>query len=716
MRRICYLLFGLALFASCCKEVVEKEVSLSFLPEELSFDAAGGSMKFSVVCNTDWSFGNPRDWFTTDVTSGTGNTEVTVTAQPNNSLDGRSATLKIKAGDQSVRLLVTQKGMDLVLESSEKDLVFDAAGGEKKFTVSCNSIWEIVNGSKGWFTTDTLSGTGDREVTVTVEPHGSKEDRSANLTLKSGDKVTVVNVTQKGKNAVALVKKSYIVEQYGDTLSIDAESNIEYTVTVPTEYAEWIKEVPTTRAVSVRKHRFAISENREKQIRSGYIVFSGNSLSDTARIYQSQFNEQLLVNKDTFNLSVKGGMVSVEVKSNIEYDVTIPPAASSWLTRPSTRALRVEQLDFVVAENTEHEAREAKVVIKDRNSTLSDTLTIRQAGLGLLASGVRYTVRSEGDVIRVEAKNGVNCDKQVPAEFTSWIGCELSGTGNAYDISVGKYEGMGPREGYVVFSSEGQWDTVHIRQFGQEGFKSDVKTETIEGITFKMIYVQGVTFTMGATSEQGNDANDKEKPAHKVMLSDYYIGEFEVTQELWEKVMGTTVEQQRDKMDKGKPLNGKGADYPMYYVSWNEAVAFCTKLSEMTGKKYVLPTEAQWEFAARGGVKSAGYKYSGNNEVGKVAWHSGNSDRVLHPVGQKEPNELGIYDMSGSVGEWCQDGYGSYSNLSQTNPKGSANASYRVLRGGDYSGSERNCRVSYRGSLHPENRSNSYGFRVVLLP
>lgn len=255
-------------------------------------------------------------------------------------------------------------------------------------------------------------------------------------------------------------------------------------------------------------------------------------------------------------------------------------------------------------------------------------------------------------------------------------------------------------------------------------------TEKISDVELEMVYVKGGMFRMGATEEQGNDADNNEKPVHSVTLSDYFIAKYEVTQELWEVVMGTTLDQQRAKAahdynDDG-PC-GVGLDYPMYYVNWNDAQEFCKKLSQLTGKKYALPTEAQWEYAARGGDKSKGYKYSGSNDIGEVAWYEGykvgwvgRSDRFngsIHPVGTKAPNELGIYDMSGNVHEWCSDRYGDYNSDVQTNPTGSVEGSDRVLRGGEWSShNAKECRVSRRSLDRPDSRFYPYGFRVVLLP
>ena len=228
------------------------------------------------------------------------------------------------------------------------------------------------------------------------------------------------------------------------------------------------------------------------------------------------------------------------------------------------------------------------------------------------------------------------------------------------------------------------------------------QTITVGGVSFKMIRVDGGTFTMGATSEQGSDADDDEKPAHQVTLSSYHIGETEVTQALWEAVMGSN------------PSNFKGGNRPVDQVSWDDCQAFISKLNAMTGKTFRLPTEAEWEFAARGGNRSKGYKYSGGNTFSNVAWYVDNSGDETHDVKTKSPNELGLYDMSGNVREWCQDWKGDYSSSSQTNPTGPSSGSYRVCRGGSWGGYAGDCRVSRRYSYAPDFRLDYLGLRLAL--
>ena len=226
-------------------------------------------------------------------------------------------------------------------------------------------------------------------------------------------------------------------------------------------------------------------------------------------------------------------------------------------------------------------------------------------------------------------------------------------------------------------------------------------TLTVNGIKYNMVWVDGGTFRMGATSEQGSEISD-EKPVHSVTLSGYYIGKTEVTQALWQAVMGSN------------PSYFEGDDLPVEQVSWDDCQEFIRKLNSLTGQNFRLPTEAEWEFACRGGNNSRGYKYSGSNYIDNVAWYWDNSGKKTHPVATKSPNELGIYDMSGNVFEWCCDWYGDYSSGVQTNPKGRYDGLWRVLRGGSWDDNAKGCRSSNRTCNSPGYRADYLGLRLSL--
>lgn len=226
------------------------------------------------------------------------------------------------------------------------------------------------------------------------------------------------------------------------------------------------------------------------------------------------------------------------------------------------------------------------------------------------------------------------------------------------------------------------------------------QTFTVNGVKFTMVPVEGGTFTMGATSEQGSDALEEEYPAHQVTLSDYYIGQTEVTQALWKVVMGSN------------PSNFAGDNLPVESVSWDDCQVFIQKLNQLTGKQFRLPTEAEWEYAARGGRKSRGYKYAGGNNIDLVAWYCDNSGYETHPVATKQANELGVYDMSGNVCEWCSDWCDGYQSSSQSDPQGPSSGSRRVYRGGGCYDGAGDCRVSSRGNGTPGRRYFILGLRL----
>ena len=259
---------------------------------------------------------------------------------------------------------------------------------------------------------------------------------------------------------------------------------------------------------------------------------------------------------------------------------------------------------------------------------------------------------------------------------------------------------------------------INIILGGTSPTPSDIETFTVNGVTFRMVKVEGGTFTMGATAEQEDEAEDYEKPAHLVTLSSYYIGETEVTQELWLAVVGWN----------GSwftPTKGgytENLQRPVEYLNFNTCYTFIRKLNELTGKSFRLPTEAQWEYAARGGNKSKGYKYSGSNNIDDVAWHwenipchtKGEDGYGTQPVATRAPNELGIYDMSGNVWEWVRDKPGQYSSEPQTDPTGNPAGQNHIVRGGAWNSNPSDCRVSRRQGYGYQNQDSRTGFRIVL--
>ena len=245
---------------------------------------------------------------------------------------------------------------------------------------------------------------------------------------------------------------------------------------------------------------------------------------------------------------------------------------------------------------------------------------------------------------------------------------------------------------------------INIMANGGGEEPAETQVFEVKGTKFTMVKVETGAFMMGS-----NRTFDSPTPFHEVKINEFYIGQTEVTQELWETVMGTM------------PQNWKGLQLPIERVSWEDCQAFIKKLNEMTGQKFRLPTEAEWEYAARGGNRSNGYIYSGSNNLDDVAWYRQNSDEKTHIVATKAPNELGIYDMTGNVEEWCNDYYGAYyyENSPLIDPQGPSSGSARCYRGGSWFSYVTgdvclSCEVGTRGYSDPKMILSRYGFRIAL--
>jgi formylglycine-generating enzyme len=241
---------------------------------------------------------------------------------------------------------------------------------------------------------------------------------------------------------------------------------------------------------------------------------------------------------------------------------------------------------------------------------------------------------------------------------------------------------------------------IFLTGYTEPATPNEVAEEVISNLNANMVLVQGGRFTMGCTSEQGNDCYDK---AHTITVNSFSIDRYLVTQGLWKAVMGNNPSDYF-----------RGCDScPIETVNWNDVQVFIGRLNALTGQKYRLPTETEWEYAARGGNKSSGFKYAGGGNIDSVAWYAGNSGNRPHPVGQKQANELGLYDMAGNVYEWCADWYGVY-NTNDGTPATNPNSDQaRVLRGGSWRNDAPHCRIAYRNSDDPDDRFTFGGLRLV---
>lgn len=301
-----------------------------------------------------------------------------------------------------------------------------------------------------------------------------------------------------------------------------------------------------------------------------------------------------------------------------------------------------------------------------------------------------------GRVDCIDSTNDLQMEKLLQ-NLSDWTGKNRTSETDAEPIGQSQSEPLCPcGSGRLFKDCHGLEDDGHDEEARSEDAGGKDFVLKVKGVEYPMVFVEGGTFNMGYDYK-------RPEPVHSVTLNSYSIGKYPVTQELWEAVMGTN------------PSNFKGARKPVEQVSWDDCQDFIRKLNSLTGQNFRLPTEAEWEFAARGGNSSRGYRYSGSDAIDNVAWYRGNSGSITHNVGTKSPNELGIYDMSGNVYEWCSDWYGEYSSSSQTNPKGPSGGCMRVIRGGCWgSYSVEDCRVSYHIGTFPDVHYASKGLRLCL--
>ena len=417
----------------------------------------------------------------------------------------------------------------------------------------------------------------------------------------------------------------------------------------------------------------------------------------------------LRVSVESLSFTSPAGSMSFTVTSNTSWTIK---SDHEWCTVSSTSGSNDATITVNVTENTSTSSRSATITISSNDAgsvKVSITQAAANSDLQLNKNNLSFTATGGSDSFTITS----NVNWTITSDQT-W--CTLSSSSGSNDATVTVYvsenTSTSSRSATITVESATIMRTLAVTQNGATPVtppSSQDRSFTVGGVTFKMIAVEGGTFTMGATSEQGSDALDREKPTHSVTLSSYSIGETEVTQALWQAVMGSN------------PSNFSGSNKPVEHVSWDDCQDFIRRLNALTGENFRLPTEAEWEYAARGGNKSRGYKYAGSNTIDNVAWYwdnipsqsSGSAGYGTQVVATKSPNELGLYDMSGNVDEWCQDWYGDYSSSSQTNPTGPSSRSARVIRGGSWDYNARFCRVSFRYYSDPTRRL-SMGLRLAL--
>ena len=388
---------------------------------------------------------------------------------------------------------------------SEYDLVLGAQGDEVSFDIECNTKWSIENES-GWCKTDVASGEGDGTVKVTAEAYYENEDRNAVLTVKAGNETRTVQVTQKHEDALILSKDKFDVAQEGGTISVEWQSNVDCRLTIPWKFDSWIKEAPKSKGMETTTFDLVISANEAFEKREGFVVVSGNGLKDTVHIYQVANERTLILNQASHDVPAEGGTVEVELKSNVNYRMTIPTDARKWISQATTRALRVERFVFRVAANTSYDSRKAAIVFEDRNSDLSDTLYICQKQTDALLLGKKkFTVSGKGENIEVGLKSNIDYEVILP----DWIS-RLQTKALVEEVltfQVAKNDGQDVRKGEIVIKDKKSAlsETIRVVQGTAEIYPGDLVFSSVDDV--KAFAVAGYKKIAGSLTITGSLVN-----------------------------------------------------------------------------------------------------------------------------------------------------------------------------------------------------------------
>ncbi len=423
---------------------------------------------------------------------------------------------------------------------------------------------------------------------------------------------------------------------------------------------------------------------------------------------------------DVVQQTSTGGTHQLTITTNDTWTAT---SSSTWMQLSQREGSGDATVTMTIGDNNSIHERRDTTIFRSGHQTEVKVVTIQAA---------RYLTVSPKEDITFPVDGGTSQTFTVDTDGSydvtsseSWL--TISQQGNTFTVTATRNDsgskrkalitvamiGMMVGENYEVELPVEQDSVASDGVFALEFDNGDIsfsltKNNTTASFTMKMVY--GGTFQMGrAASDGGND----ETPVHSVTLSSFRIGETEVTQDLWYAVMGKS-----PSSGYKWEYRGVGNDYPAYWVSWDDCQEFITELNTIcasylnNNQHFRLPTEAEWEYAARGGNKSKGYRYSGSNDIGSVAWYGGNSGNTTHEVKKKQPNELGLYDMTGNVNEWCYDWWSDYSAGAQTDPVGPREGTHRVYRGGSFYNTE--CQIIYRRGYSPDTHWDDFGFRLVL--
>ena len=675
----------------------------------ISFQNTGGTYQVPITSDVAWTATTNESWLQLTPQQGTaGKGTLTIEATPNNTTSDRTGYVFIYIGsDRQLTIEVNQPGLFLRVNPSA--LALSADKGSGTLQVESNTYWSVVS-KPDWLTLLTTEGRDSAELTVTTNSDNwSLTARTGILRLSSPgiNLVAESAITQAGRIFPDLIKELEFDEKASSQV-VNLETDGQWIATSSDQ--SWLTVTPA-QGTGKAQLTVSVTTNTNETERSGYITVRVDTKSQTIAVTQQGMFFTYHLDDGNATFSSHGGTHGLSITTNNDATWTAESGAS-WLTLSETSGTGNANLVLTAADNPSIHERKAEVTfIPEHLKPMKFTVT--QAARYLTATATSLTFFSNGGTSEVVTVN-TDATYTITSSNPEWL--TIQETGNTFTATATNNDTGAVRSGTITINMtelvEGESFSLPLMVKQETGDQVFTVTNNGKTVTFRMKFVGSGSFDMGSDS-----GSSDEKPVHHVTLTnDYYLGETEVTQELWEAVMGSN------------PSYFKGDKRPVETVSWNDCQTFIEKLNSLTagkrpaGRSFHLPTEAEWEYAAKGGNKSKGYTYAGSNTIGDVAWYDENSykkgsnspDYGTHPVGQKSPNELELYDMSGNVSEWCFDWYGSYPSSSQTNPTGASSGSNRVNRGGSWGGNAAYFRSADRDFCWPTDSYTDLGLRLAL--
>ncbi|GHT42961.1 hypothetical protein AGMMS49965_15660 [Bacteroidia bacterium] len=664
-----------AVFTSCSDGTPEEaNTTLSVDKTAISATATEVTYSLAVTSNSAWTISSDVGWCTISPTSGKGNGTVAVNVADNTATSNRSATITVTAGTITKTVTITQAAANATLALDKTAISAPSAAANYPIAVTSNVSWTAAVGSDaGWCTISPSSGTNNGTITVNATENTTTSSRWAIITVTAGATTQTVIVTQAAVNATLTLDKTAIsATPAAANYPIAVTSNVSWTATVSSD-AEWCTISPTS-AIS-GTIMVNVTENSTTNSRSAMITVTTGTETQTVIVTQEAANATLTLDNTEISATSAVANYPIAVTSNVFWTATVSSDAE-WCTISPTFAIGNGTIMVNVTENITMSSRSAMITVTAGTATqtvivmqeaANATLTLDNTEISAMSAATNYPIAVTSNVawMATVSSDAIWCT----ISPTSAIG---SGT---IMVNVTENTTTNSRSATITVTTGTVMQTVIVTQ------EAAAASSEIE-----MVTVAGGTTTLNGI---------------EVFISSFQIGKYEVTQKQWQDVMGSN------------PSYFKGDNLPVETVSHDDIQTFLTKLNAQTGKNYRLPTEAEWEYAAKGGQSTHNYEYSGSNTLDDVAWYRDNSSIKTHIVGTKAANELGIYDMSGNVCEWCSDWYGNYPS-GANNPMGATTGSYRVYRGGSwsYDAFALGCRT--RNTNAPGDRLINLGFRLVL--